>query len=440
MDGDTYKFVRSVFRTNIYDPGGPNSGEATKLYEGQQADIYKRISHAIATYMTGIYDEDRASINSIRGMVDNIIEHCTKVAPAFVSDVDDKIVLTAKIPVVTNATLEETRRWLTESKASPDKGDDVIAAFAAGLLHEMQPFARPPPNQFPVPVLIELGSYAAWRALESAPLDENGTIADKMATLATTANTLLDDVRDRVALSSNSVRETTESVVERAQSAIEAAQNAAKQAGAFENRAKDLSGQIDAFQATIDANTQDAEDKLSSFLDAAHARSAYKGVRIYWTDRASASWWALMISGFVLFILLVALPAWAIYDNDAVIGLLKNLTEAAGIDVGNVTSPVVLTVATVSRLVVITIPLALYFWLIRLVVRFNMRSMLLMDDARQRATIIETYYKMIEQQAATKEDRALILQALCRPPPGHGNDSIEPPNFTEVINKAIEKP
>ncbi|MER9757562.1 DUF6161 domain-containing protein [Mesorhizobium sp. M0166] len=98
-----------------------------------------------------------------------------------------------------------------------------------------------------------------------------------------------------------------------------------------------------------------------------------------------------------------------------------------------------MTVATVSRLVVVTIPLALYFWLIRLVVRFNMRSMLLMDDARQRATIIETYYKMIEQQAATKEDRALILQALCRPPPGHGSDSIEPPNFTEVIDKAIGK-
>lgn len=439
MDGDTYKFIRSIFRTNIYDPGGPNSDEATKLYAGHQQNIYKQISRVIANYMVGVYEDDRPSINAIQALVDHLIENCTAVAPAHIDDMDGKFILTAQIPVVTNATLEETRKWLTESKASPNKGDDVIAAFAAGLMYEMQRFARPQTNQIPVQVLVEVGSYAAWRALESAPLDEAGAVAEKLATLTTKADAFLDDLSERVALSSNSIRETTESVVERAQSAIEAAQNAAKQAGAFENRAKDLSGQIDAFQAAIDANKQDAEDKLASFLDAAHARSAYQGVRIYWTDRASASWWALVTSGLVLFVLLVALPAWAIYDNDAVIGLLKHLTEAAAIEVGDATNPVVLTVATVSRLVVITIPLALYFWLIRLVVRFNMRSMLLMDDARQRATIIETYYKMIEQQAATKEDRALILQALCRPPPGHGSDSIEPPNFTEVIDKAIGK-
>jgi hypothetical protein len=81
--------------------------------------------------------------------------------------------------------------------------------------------------------------------------------------------------------------------------------------------------------------------------------------------------------------------------------------------------------------------LALYFWLIKLVVRFNMRSMLLMDDARQRATMLETYYRMIEKGAATNEDRALVLQALMRPAPGHGPDSVEPPNFTDVIEKAM---
>lgn len=45
--------------------------------------------------------------------------------------------------------------------------------------------------------------------------------------------------------------------------------------------------------------------------------------------------------------------------------------------------------------------------------------------------------KMIEQSGATVEDRALILQALCRPALGHGGDSVDPPNFTEVIDKAM---
>jgi len=62
-----------------------------------------------------------------------------------------------------------------------------------------------------------------------------------------------------------------------------------------------------------------------------------------------------------------------------------------------------------------------------------------MDDAGLRATMIETYYKMIEKSAATPEDRALVLSALMRPAPGHGGDPIEPPNFTEVMEKAMGK-
>lgn len=80
----------------------------------------------------------------------------------------------------------------------------------------------------------------------------------------------------------------------------------------------------------------------------------------------------------------------SLFVDETVIALLKHLTEAAGVDVANQQNPVVLTIATISRLGIVTIPLALYFWLIKLVVRFNIRSMLLMDDAGQRATIIET--------------------------------------------------
>ncbi|MER8537193.1 DUF6161 domain-containing protein [Mesorhizobium sp. M1005] len=421
---------------NSYDPGGQNSREATSLYAQQQTEIYKGITQAFAERMIRLRNNETDVYSSLKDFTDGLINHATTTAPATVLEVEGRSVLFSEIPIVINDSLDEAVKI---GKSRPQSSEDIAAAFAAGLIYEMGRFVKPSTTNTPFAVIRELGSYAAWRVVEDAPLDGTGIIAQRLAEITSKSNTLIDDVRSQAALTSNNLRETTESLTERANGALEAAENAAKQAGAFENRAKDLSGQIEAFQAAIDANTQDAEDKLSSFLDAAKARSAYQGVRIYWTDRAGASWWALMISGFVLFVLLVGLPAWAIYDNDAVIRLLKHLTEAAGIEIGNVTNPVVLTVATVSRLVVVTIPLALYFWLIRLVVRFNMRSMLLMDDARQRATIIETYYKMIEQQAATKEDRALILQALCRPPPGHGSDSIEPPNFTEVIDKAMGK-
>ncbi|MEI9410945.1 DUF6161 domain-containing protein [Mesorhizobium sp. Ld1326N3] len=331
----------------------------------------------------------------------------------------------------------EARDWL---KANGNTDDDIFTAFVAGLMYEFQPLFDIPASEIPSAVLPELSNYAALRAIEIAPLDSREGISRRLNDIATTANTLLDDIKSQTAAASNSIRELSEQLQERAATALQAAETAAKQAGEFGLRTKDLGDRIDSFQVDIEAKTQDAQDKLDSFLDAARARTAYQHIVKYWDDRANASWWALVLSSLVLAVLLVALPAFAVYENDVVVTLLKHLTDATSVPVGT-TEPnaVVLTVATVSRLVVITIPLALYFWLIKLVVRFNMRSMLLMDDARQRSTIIETYYKMIEQQAATKEDRAMILQALCRPPPGHGGDSVDPPSLTDVVEKAVGK-
>ena len=133
------------------------------------------------------------------------------------------------------------------------------------------------------------------------------------------------------------------------------------------------------------------------------------------------------------------MPIAAVYESTTILQFAKQFADAATVDVGDNPGAVAMAVSVISRLVVIAVPLALYFWLIRLVGRFNMRSMLLMDDARQRATMLETYYKMIERSAATVKDRALVLQALMRPAPGHGPDTVEPPNFTEVIDKAMDK-
>ena len=54
-------------------------------------------------------------------------------------------------------------------------------------------------------------------------------------------------------------------------------------------------------------------------------------------------------------------------------------------------------------------------------------------------TMMDTYFYLLEKQGAVKEDRALILNALFRPGPGHGNDSVDPPNFTELIERTVGK-
>jgi hypothetical protein len=50
--------------------------------------------------------------------------------------------------------------------------------------------------------------------------------------------------------------------------------------------------------------------------------------------------------------------------------------------------------------------------------------------------MLDTFFHLIEKEGAVKEDRALVLNALFRPAPGHG-DNVDPPNFTELVSKAM---
>jgi len=61
--------------------------------------------------------------------------------------------------------------------------------------------------------------------------------------------------------------------------------------------------------------------------------------------------------------------------------------------------------------------------------------MVLMDDARQRHTTMDTYFHLIESNGATTEERGLMLNALFRPLAGHGQDNVDPPNFIELMGK-----
>lgn len=90
-----------------------------------------------------------------------------------------------------------------------------------------------------------------------------------------------------------------------------------------------------------------------------------------------------------------------------------------------------------GRLAIISVPVISYFWLIKILVRYYMRSMLLMDDARQREVMLDTYFLLTSTGRADENDRPLILWALFRQTPGHGPDGIEPPDFTEVIRAGM---
>jgi hypothetical protein len=252
-------------------------------------------------------------------------------------------------------------------------------------------------------------------------------------------NTSIENARQSFAKMISETEVNLATVSEQLRDATKAAKAASEKAAYLESRSDELAGLINAKSADMEEKFGAADIKAQAFMDSVRAKADFEDLKIHWVDRASSARWALNASWAVLLILLVVVPIAAVYESTTILQFAKQFTDAATVDIGADPSAIAIAVSTLSRLIIIAVPLAFYFWLIRLVVRFNMRSMLLMDDARQRATMLETYYKMIERSAATVKDRALVLQALMRPAPGHGPDTFEPPNFTEVIDKAMGK-
>lgn len=178
-----------------------------------------------------------------------------------------------------------------------------------------------------------------------------------------------------------------------------------------------------------------AEGHVSAFAASVREELSIDTTKSLWKDRAFWSATSFWISAVVVAFAILAPPLWALTHIETVLALLKRIGDAATQGLPVDATAAQLTAATISRLVVISAPLGLYFWAIKLLVRFNTRSMVLMDDARQRHTTMDTYFHLIERSGATTEERGLMLNALFRPLPGQGQENVEPPNFMELVKK-----
>lgn len=156
-----------------------------------------------------------------------------------------------------------------------------------------------------------------------------------------------------------------------------------------------------------------------------------------WEDREKQSTWAFWISSTVILLIVSAIGMSLISYSDQVIGFVRNIEEKsfpAVVPSGDsVALTIALSVAFLSRIALIVFPAALVIWVLRIMVRFQTRSMLLMDDARQRVSILNTYLFLIERGVVSKSDRAAVLEALFRRAPGHGPEAVEPPDFVDLI-------
>ncbi len=338
--------------------------------------------------------------------------------------------------------IPELLRWVerVEAKRRPERVTFAVSSFVyetnvlwaidAGLRNS---YSKP----FMVDLSVALERYSFWRTV--ADRDKEGL--DALGTRQTLKEFIIDEQRRinhslaktgmKAAEAQNQMRATQQE----ADNFIVAARASLDEVTSTVEKIKiDVVDNNERLE-TITKGIEISEAQVAAFASAVREELKIDTTKKLWKQRARWSCVSFWISATVIAAAILAPPAWAIYHIETVLAFLKRVGDAATQGLPPDATNTQLTAATISRLVVITAPLGLYFWAVKLLVRFNTRSMMLMDDARQRHTTLDTYFHLIERSGATTEERGLMLNALFRPLPGQGQDSVEPPNFMELVKR-----
>ncbi|WP_068083512.1 hypothetical protein [Polycladidibacter stylochi] len=185
-------------------------------------------------------------------------------------------------------------------------------------------------------------------------------------------------------------------------------------------------------QEAIGNIKESAQAKLNEFAESFKLNSA----RSNWTKKYNGHKCSLICSGiFCLFLFTIPIFATIILHKEIIdyvaqvsisfaSALPKETTNSLGVEI----------IRQFGKLLFISIPIVIYFWLCRLTVRFCLRSLMLMDDANQRRVILDTYLQLIGDNVSQTEDRELLLRALFAPLPGHSDAKIDLPIPQQIRN------
>lgn len=308
---------------------------------------------------------------------------------------------------------------------------NYVALIAAGYRHIFRDYLVPTNGN----ILDEMISLISWKNMSAGPESIHSIIHPKLEIYEREANERAQELSNTVT-EHRRLFDDQKLLHAQASEATAKAQVELTAAGhAFEQKTLELEDRSNEIDSEI--------RQLRADLDAQVARFGTEAARKLWGEREKQSRLALIASSVAIFLLIVLPILLAICMTPEVLHYLAQIVAASSLPTidteGNpmqTPSDAQVTIAAIGRLVIVTVPIFLYVWAIRLVVRFNSRSLLLLDDARLRLTMLDTFFHLIEKKGAVKEDRALVLNALFRPAPGHG-DNVEPPNFTELVTKAI---
>lgn len=241
-------------------------------------------------------------------------------------------------------------------------------------------------------------------------------------------------IRDRAKFLEGDLKDKFEGTINRV--ALYAEQFAAIERGQEEEIAR-IGGAVNTAKLSVDELKADVSatfDHLKTFKNTLEEEIRFDTARLSWETRykeARFGFWASI----VLIIVFAAATFGVAYRY-----AIPFIEALSSLEVKTASDSISVALAhQFGRLLVFSVPVIVYLWVFRALMRFFMRSMLLMDDARQRQTMLDTYFLLSEKGRADERDRPMILWSLFRQTPGHGSDGIEPPDFTEVINAGLKR-
>jgi len=168
------------------------------------------------------------------------------------------------------------------------------------------------------------------------------------------------------------------------------------------------------------------EKDIESIRSYAIEKEKLKGIEAIWSKKEYVHKIISRIGLAIIVSMLFAFPILVMYHWPSIkIEYLELVKQSGGL-------------LTVPLFVVPVLALA---WALRIINKVVMNEFVLADDASQRTALLKTYYMLVGDEDAKMQqgDRLLVLNALFRPLPGHQNEEISPPNFSDLLKEMINK-
>ncbi|TDX88462.1 hypothetical protein EDE05_102439 [Neorhizobium sp. R1-B] len=381
---------------------------------------------------------------------------------------DDKTVVTSTWPILRDEEVQALARFVTSisGRRTAEEAHQYMFISASALAVEM-----PNANMMQIAesrthdsergrLLIGLANYVAAKESRAVARSVEVSLQDEIAK----AKGHIDNHRAAFEREVTDYRSRLDAL---AAAAAQLTQANSETKDKIDHTIDEAQVEIDALRADFHSDIEKRREELQNFETTTREQLKLESVRRSWAGRFEEARLAFGIAcGLLLAYLVITIGVaahWGIPIVQALASIeQKAVADAQGVAITPATaqagsaapaapppiptfaipkedSVAIAIIHQFGRLIVFSVPVFVWLWAGRALMRYFMRSMLLMDDARQRQTMLDTYFLLSEKGRADERDRPLVLWALFRQTPGHGPDGIEPPDFTEVINAGLKR-